>query len=106
MESVLTRHHRRPRAQGGSNKKYNISLVREKCHRNWHILFDGTLSPEMIALRMNRPERFRPRQAQAWEELFGDKSKRQIARYVTEIFVDPAFTIMYDTKFLAVRHHN
>lgn len=35
----LTRHHRKPKSQGGRATRENISRIPEKKHRAWHILF-------------------------------------------------------------------
>lgn len=48
-----TKHHRRPQAQGGGDETENISLVSEKQHRSWHTLFDGNMTPEDIASKIN-----------------------------------------------------
>ena len=41
MESLgpLTRHHRRPRSQGGRHEGDNISFVPNKLHEAYHLLF-------------------------------------------------------------------
>lgn len=49
----LTRHHRKPRSQGGTGARENISRISEKHHRAWHILFPGNWTPERIAREIN-----------------------------------------------------
>jgi hypothetical protein len=44
----LTRHHRRPRAQGGTSEMHNISYLPANKHDAWNLLF-GTMSPDEIA---------------------------------------------------------
>ena len=48
----LTKHHRRPRSKGGSDLPENISLVPEKLHNAWHLLFSNCSVSE-IARIMN-----------------------------------------------------
>lgn len=48
----LSRHHRKPRSLGGSNRASNISEVPEHMHRAWHLLF-GNKTPEEIASVIN-----------------------------------------------------
>lgn len=35
----LTKHHRRPRSKGGSHLGNNISMIPEKLHQAYHLLF-------------------------------------------------------------------
>jgi hypothetical protein len=49
----MTRHHRKPKSLGGGMNKRNISLLPEKKHVAWHILFRN-LSAEQIANEINR----------------------------------------------------
>lgn len=49
----ITKHHRRPRKQGGGNEDSNISLVQNRLHRAWHMLFSGDMTPEDIAERIS-----------------------------------------------------
>lgn len=48
----LTRHHRRPRSKGGKNTDENISMVPEKLHQAWHLLFQND-SPAKVAEIIN-----------------------------------------------------
>jgi len=48
-----TKHHRRPRSTGGDNDPQNISLVTEKEHRAWHVLF-ANMGPQAIARAINK----------------------------------------------------
>jgi len=48
-----TKHHRKPRSLGGSNKPANISRVSAKAHTAYHILF-GNKQPREIADELNR----------------------------------------------------
>jgi len=47
-----TQHHRKPRALQGGNEKSNISLVPDKQHKAFHLLF-GAGNPYFIAKRLN-----------------------------------------------------
>lgn len=49
----MTRHHRKPKSQGGKANKENISRIPEKKHRAWHMLFPGNWPPERIAAEIN-----------------------------------------------------
>jgi hypothetical protein len=44
------RHHRKPSSIGGKNDNNNISIVNQKQHRAWHILFRNKTAPEIAAL--------------------------------------------------------
>jgi hypothetical protein len=44
----LTKHHRLPKAHGGSNSERNISVVPMIKHRAYHTLF-GSMPPDLIA---------------------------------------------------------
>lgn len=48
----MTRHHRRPKSLGGSNRPENISRIKHKHHLAWHTLF-GDLCVEEIACLIN-----------------------------------------------------
>lgn len=48
----LTRHHRKPKSQGGTGTRENISRIPDKKHRAWHILFRD-MPPERIAAEIN-----------------------------------------------------
>lgn len=50
----LTRHHRKPKAQGGTFATANVSRIPLKKHDAWHILFPGDWPPEKIADEINR----------------------------------------------------
>jgi hypothetical protein len=41
-------HHRRPKAQGGSNRPENLSVVDTERHSLWTQMFDGTMTPKEI----------------------------------------------------------
>jgi hypothetical protein len=48
----ITRHHRKPECFGGDDSRENISYVKDKHHKAFHLLFrNGT--PEEIAKQMN-----------------------------------------------------
>lgn len=47
-----SRHHRRPISLQGSNDESNISIVQQKLHDAWHILFSNH-TPETIAAIIN-----------------------------------------------------
>jgi hypothetical protein len=49
----MTRHHRKPKSLGGGMNKRNISLLPNKKHDAWHILFRNA-TPEQIAEEINR----------------------------------------------------
>jgi len=49
----MTRHHRKPKSLGGRAEKRNISLLPDKKHVAWHVLFRN-LPPEKIAEEINR----------------------------------------------------
>ena len=49
---VLTRHHRRPRSLGGKHEGENISMVPEKLHNAYHLLFANN-APAKIAQILN-----------------------------------------------------
>lgn len=44
----VSRHHRKPRSLGGKNSRRNISVVQDKLHEAWHLLFDNC-NPEGVA---------------------------------------------------------
>lgn len=44
-----TEHHRKPKAQGGSNCVSNLAMVRENHHQAWHTIFNVKMSPQKIA---------------------------------------------------------
>ncbi|MBI1998913.1 MAG: HNH endonuclease [Parcubacteria group bacterium] len=46
--SKRTKHHRRPKSTGGTNSFENISMVTDKEHRAYHILFRD-MGPQTIA---------------------------------------------------------
>lgn len=46
----LTKHHRKPKSIGGSNKAYNISRVPRGQHESWHNLFGNKTVPEIVAI--------------------------------------------------------
>jgi len=48
----LTRHHRKPRSQGGGHEGENISHVPEKLHQAYHLLF-ANLTAKRIADILN-----------------------------------------------------
>lgn len=50
--SGISKHHRRPKKQGGSNDKSNISYVSKHKHRAWHNLFNH-MTPHEIAEEIN-----------------------------------------------------
>lgn len=43
----LDRHHRKCRSNGGNNNAENISLVTQKQHRAWHLLFQNRTPAEI-----------------------------------------------------------
>jgi len=49
----MSKHHRRPRSQGGSDAEYNLSFVPQSEHHHWHS-FAGNLTPEEICEKINR----------------------------------------------------
>jgi hypothetical protein len=49
---MKTRHHRKPRSVGGSDRKDNISRIPEDLHRAWHLLFANN-PPHTIANLIN-----------------------------------------------------
>lgn len=49
----LTRHHRKPRCNGGTNDPENISMVRDDRHCAFHLLFSEG-SPEKVAEMLNK----------------------------------------------------
>lgn len=46
------RHHRKPRSLGGSEADFNISVVDERQHKAWHLLFKN-MTPQQIADKIN-----------------------------------------------------
>lgn len=48
----MSRHHRRPRSNGGSNHPNNISMVKLNQHRAYHTLF-ANYNPYVIAEILN-----------------------------------------------------
>lgn len=49
-----TRHHRKPKALGGTLARGNVSHVPPKKHNAWHCLFPGNWTPQRIAEEINR----------------------------------------------------
>lgn len=49
----MEKHHRKPKAQKGRNNRRNISYVPKEEHRAWHVLFNGDLTPQEIAKKIN-----------------------------------------------------
>lgn len=47
-----SRHHRRPKSLGGGGHSWNISMVEQKEHAAWHILFSN-MTPEEIVAEIN-----------------------------------------------------
>lgn len=47
-----TQHHRKPRSKGGLTTPRNISIISQKRHRAWHILFSNW-EPSEIAQAIN-----------------------------------------------------
>lgn len=43
-----SRHHKKPRSLGGSDNQKNISIVPQKQHEAWHILFSNLPGDEVI----------------------------------------------------------
>ena len=52
MSKHKSRHHRRPRSNGGVRSKRNISTVSSKQHQAWHTLF-ANYTPKTIAEIIN-----------------------------------------------------
>jgi hypothetical protein len=48
----LTNHHRKCRANGGSDDNGNISMVTDRKHKAWHVLF-GCKEPHKIVWELN-----------------------------------------------------
>ena len=48
----LTRHHRKSKARGGTNEQENISMVKDKFHQAFHLLF-GDADPGYIVEQLN-----------------------------------------------------
>lgn len=48
----VSKHHRKPRSLGGNNNSRNISVVQDKLHEAWHLLFDNC-DPEGVAHIIN-----------------------------------------------------
>jgi hypothetical protein len=46
------RHHRKPRSIGGSEEGFNISIIEERQHKAWHLLFRN-MTPQQIADKIN-----------------------------------------------------
>jgi hypothetical protein len=51
---MMTRHHRKPKCQGGTAAKENISRIPLKKHAAFHTLFPGDWTVERIANELNR----------------------------------------------------
>lgn len=49
----ITRHHRRPKSQGLNNEPENISYIKLKHHKAWHLIF-ADMTPEEIAEEINK----------------------------------------------------
>jgi hypothetical protein len=50
--SDFEKHHRLPRSRGGGNNPENLSRVRSKYHRAYHLLF-GNMTPREMAMYLN-----------------------------------------------------
>ena len=46
------RHHRKCRSHGGSDEGENISIVDERQHKAYHLLF-GNMRPQQVADKLN-----------------------------------------------------
>lgn len=53
MGRKKTRHHRKPKHQGGTDDRENIKYVTDKKHKAWHVLFSGTMKVPQIAHQLN-----------------------------------------------------
>ncbi len=53
MKPKLTRHHKKCRANGGTDEPENISMLPEKYHTSWHTLFK-TYDAHTIARLINK----------------------------------------------------
>ena len=49
----MEKHHRKSKAQKGRSNRRNISWLNEEEHKAWHILFNGELTPQEIAKKIN-----------------------------------------------------
>lgn len=65
-----SRHHRKPKAYGGTWDKRNISVIPKQKHQAWHLLF-GVLTPETIG---------------------------RIVQEITEVYLDPSYEILVRRK--------
>lgn len=118
-EKVLTqKHHRRPRSNGGTSKLSNISNVKGRLHKAWHVLvgnmnayqirdFLNSLSKEFKPENMKVSCRFingsqlkghgepgsinRHKISMAWLVLFEGLTFREIINYVNNVWLDPSY---------------
>jgi hypothetical protein len=44
----MTRHHRKPKSLGGATNKRNISLLPNKLHTAWHVLFRNMPAHQIV----------------------------------------------------------
>ena len=49
---TLTKHHRKPKTNGGTNAERNIVYLRDDLHKAYHLLF-GTLPPHQVCKILN-----------------------------------------------------
>lgn len=55
LPSKMTKHHRKPSAQGGTDEPSNISMITKSKHDAWNIIIpNGNMTPADIAHEINK----------------------------------------------------
>ncbi len=117
-EIITQEHHRRPRSIGGKNTKANISNVKNRLHRAWHVLV-GNKNAYQTCIFFNNVK-YKPKNVNlvckfingsqvqgsggnssnndtlisyAWITLFRGMSFKEIINYVNNVFLDPSYHI-------------
>lgn len=96
MKPNLSRHHKRCRSNGGSDKKSNLSYVPQKRHSAYHYLFSNSLPPDMCDLitRLLRNDKtLSPRHFMEWKKLVGSRSPEKAMKYLNASFIDPRYIL-------------
>jgi len=113
---ITEEHHRRPRSLGGTENPANISYIKSKPHKAWHVLV-GNMNAIQICDFLNhikeKPKntnvtcvfingtpvfkkgennsKNRSKIHRAWEVLFMDRSFEEAIEYINNVLFDPSY---------------
>lgn len=113
---ITEEHHRRPRSIGGTENPANVSYVKSKYHKCWHVLF-GNMNAFQISDYINqvkyKPENLRVvckfingtqvkeygknnsknmhKISYAWDALFKGLEFKEIIEYINNVWLDPSY---------------